>query len=204
MALRQLDLKCIVAYSSISHMNSAILGFMTLKSYGILGGILIMLSHGITSAGLFVLIGVLYDRYHTRLLPYYGGLSSIMPMFSVFCFIFTLGNFSFPITPNFVGEMVLLVGLSEVQAWTSLVILLISSFLNLASSMWLFSRLCFGTLNTNYIKVFTDLNRRETYILSLLIFIGLYLGLCPSYIISSMEGTIKSMCQVIQSKQYFF
>lgn len=114
-ALRQIDLKRIIAYSSIAHMNFALLGVASLTYYGIQGAIFLMLGHGLVAAALFLLVGVLYDRYHVRAVKYYGGLASVMPLFSFFFFFFSLANFSLPGTANFIGEVLILVGLMKIN-----------------------------------------------------------------------------------------
>jgi len=106
-AIVQVDIKKIVAYSSVSHMNFAVLSIFTLTPEGIMGGLILLLAHGFTSAALFYLVGIFYRRFHTRLLKYYSGLVLIMPFFAVFFFIFLLTNIGFPGTLNFVGELLI-------------------------------------------------------------------------------------------------
>jgi NADH:ubiquinone oxidoreductase subunit 4 (subunit M) len=109
--IRQIDMKRIIAYSSIAHMNLIVLGLFSLNQHGIDGAIYLMIGHGIVSSALFFCVGVLYDRYHTRLLKYYSGLVIMMPAFTIFFFLFTLANMSFPGTSNFIGEFVILTGI---------------------------------------------------------------------------------------------
>jgi NADH:ubiquinone oxidoreductase subunit 4 (subunit M) len=108
--IRQIDLKKIIAYSSVAHMNFALLGLFTNNVQGIEGCLFFMLGHGVVSSGLFLCIGILYDRYHTRNILYYGGLVQVMPIFSLFFLIFTLANIGFPGMVNFVGEFLVLIG----------------------------------------------------------------------------------------------
>lgn len=108
--LRQIDMKKIIAYSSIVHMNFALLGLFSLSLPGIIGSIILMISHGFVSSGLFLSVGVLYDRYHTRLLKYFGGFNFFMPLFSIIFLILTLGNISFPGTVSFIGELLIILG----------------------------------------------------------------------------------------------
>ena len=112
-AIRQIDLKKIIAYASVAHMNLVIIGLFTLNIYGIEGSILQMICHGIISSALFLGIGVLYDRYHTRLIKYYGGISFTMPLFSIIFLIFTLANIAVPGTASFVSELLILIGLFQ-------------------------------------------------------------------------------------------
>lgn len=108
--IRQIDLKRIIAYSSVAHMNLVMLGLFSENQQGIEGAIYLMVAHGVVSAALFFCIGVVYDRYHTRLLRYYGGLVTVMPLFVSGFFVFTLANMSFPGTSNFLGEFLLFLG----------------------------------------------------------------------------------------------
>ena len=106
--IRQIDIKRIIAYSSIAHMNMFVLGIFSLNIYGLLGGIYLLLGHGLISGALFFCIGILYDRYHTRILYYYGGLASVMPLFSIFFLFFSFSNIGFPGTFNFISELLIL------------------------------------------------------------------------------------------------
>jgi NADH:ubiquinone oxidoreductase subunit 4 (subunit M) len=108
--IRQFDLKRIIAYSSIAHMNMVVLGLFCNNIQGITGAIYLMVGHGIVSSALFFLVGVIYERYHTRNIRYYGGLTTVMPIFSFFFLIFSLGNIGFPGTSNFIGEFLILLG----------------------------------------------------------------------------------------------
>jgi NADH:ubiquinone oxidoreductase subunit 4 (subunit M) len=108
--IRQIDLKRVIAYSSVAHMNLVMLGLFSNSQQGVEGAIYLMVGHGVVSAALFFCVGVLYDRYHSRLIRYYGGLVTVMPLFCFFFFSFTLANMSFPGTSNFLGELLLFVG----------------------------------------------------------------------------------------------
>lgn len=108
--IRQIDLKRIIAYSSVAHMNLVMLGLFSNSQQGIEGAIYLMVGHGVVSAALFFCVGVLYDRYHSRLIRYYGGLSTVMPLLSTAFFLFSLANMSFPGTSNFLGELLLFLG----------------------------------------------------------------------------------------------
>lgn len=109
--LRQIDMKRVIAYSSIAHMNLVVLGLFSGAQQGLEGAIYMMLGHGVVSTALFFCVGVLYDRYHSRLLRYYGGLVTVMPLFVTAFLFFTLANMSFPGTPNFLGEFLIFLGL---------------------------------------------------------------------------------------------
>jgi len=115
--IRQIDLKRIIAYSSVAHMNLAILGLYSFTQQGIDGSVYLMLGHGVVSGALFICVGVLYDRHHTRLLRYYGGLVSVMPVFACLFFVFTLANMGFPGTVNFAGEFLIYTGVFDRNAF---------------------------------------------------------------------------------------
>lgn len=143
--LRQIDLKKIIAYSSIAHMNFAVLGIFSFNLQGIEGSLFLMLSHGIVSSALFICVGILYDRYHTRLVLYYGGLAYNMPMFSFFFFLFTLANLSLPGTSSFIGEFLILLGIFQTNTFVTCAASL-SIVLGAVYSIWLFNRIVFGAL----------------------------------------------------------
>jgi NADH:ubiquinone oxidoreductase subunit 4 (subunit M) len=111
--IRQIDLKKIIAYSSVAHMNFVTIGLFSLNLQGLAGSIFLMLSHGLVSSALFICIGFLYDRYKTRLLVYYGGLVHTMPFFTLFFFLLTLANVSFPGSSSFVGELLIILGILD-------------------------------------------------------------------------------------------
>ena len=158
-ALRQIDLKKLIAYSSIAHMGFVIAGLFSNNIYSFVGSFFIMISHGIVSGGLFFLVGVLYDRYGSKAILDYGGLATIMPNFSIAFFLFTLANLSFPGTSNFIGELLVLLGLSEVN----IIVTTFATFsivLTSAYSIWACNRLIFGVLNSRLVG-FSDLNKSE-------------------------------------------
>jgi len=188
--MRQIDLKRIIAYSSVAHMNLVALGIFSFNRVGIEGSIYLMIAHGVVSAALFFCVGVIYDRTHTRLLRYYGGLVTVMPVFASFFFFFNLANMGFPATPNFVGELLMLAGiyaaLSPVVAYTGGQGVVFSA----AYSTLLFARVMFGTLKTKFITSFIDANRRESVILLTLAFLALALGLRSDFVITYIEATV--------------
>jgi proton-translocating NADH-quinone oxidoreductase chain M len=180
--IRQIDLKKIIAYSSVAHMNFVTLGLLSLDLQGLEGSVFMMLGHGLVSPALFLCVGVLYDRYHTRLLPYFGGLVLGMPLFSIFFFIFTLANVSLPGTINFVGEFLILISLFSRSLFASL-LALIGVILGAVYAMWLFNRVVFGLVNFTFIFKFSDLNKREFLYLFFLLVGTLCLGFFPNIIL---------------------
>lgn len=180
-ALRQTDLKRIIAYSSIAHMNLITLGVFSFNYFGFEGALLQSLSHGFVSGALFFLVGILYRRYHTRSVYYYGGLVDVMPLYAVFFLLFTMANIALPGTSSFVGEFLLLLSLFKfnfvlgVLAATSVV-------LGGSYSLWLYNRLMFGNLKSISLSTFADINLREFFILSPLAILVLLVGIAPAWI----------------------
>lgn len=199
--IRQSDLKRIIAYSSVAHMNLIVLGLFSLSYQGIDGAIYLMIGHGIVSSALFFCVGVLYDRYHTRLLRHYSGLVQVMPLFAIVFFIFTLANMSFPGTSNFVGEFLIFVGIFHKNSFI-LVLSASGIVLSAVYSIWLFNRVTFGTLKTEIENVanFADLNRSEFYVLGLLTIAMLVLGIESGFITSLTSMYIKNTLVSIQLK----
>ncbi|XBH53684.1 hypothetical protein VPH35_050285 [Triticum aestivum] len=161
--LRQIDLKKIIAYSSVAHMNLVTIGMFSRAAAGIGGSILLMLSHGLVSSALFLCVGVLYDRHKTRLVRYYGGLVSTMPNFSTIFFFFTLANMSLPGTSSFIGEFLILVGAFQRNSLVATLAAL-GMILGAAYSLWLYNRVVSGNLKPDFLYKFSDLNGREVSI----------------------------------------
>lgn len=190
--LVQVDLKKIVAYSSVAHMNLVVLGLFSFKIQGLEGSIFLMLAHGIVSGALFFLVGAIYDRHHTRSILYYGGLAQMMPIFSFLFFFFTMANMSFPGTCNFVGELLILVGIFQANylitffAATGVV-------LSAAYSIWLFNRLCFCNLKVIYIEEYKDLTKKESWILYLLAILTIIFGIFPDMILDYLTFSVKCL-----------
>jgi NADH-quinone oxidoreductase subunit M len=181
-AINQIDIKKIIAYSSIAHMNFAIFGFFSQHLLGMTGSFFMLFGHAITSSALFFCIGILYDRFKTRLLFYYGSLATFMPLFSVFFFLFILSNFGFPGTINFVGEFLISVG--GVYLSPSFFFLTsIPLILSLVYSLNLFVKLFFGTVPF-FLRYFCDIIRLEFYILFFLCFFVFFGGLFPNFFFS--------------------
>ncbi len=197
--IRQIDLKKIIAYSSIVHMNFALLGLFTNDLEGIQGSLYIMLSHGIVSSALFFCIGILYDKYKTRLIFYYGGLINFMPIFSLLFLSFILSNLGFPGTSSFIGEILVLISIVSFNfkiamfAATSMV-------LSAIYSLWLYNRVIFGELklfsvlitlkkkkiilNSSWFSKFADVTKREFLILFLFFIFNILFGIYPSLILN--------------------
>ena len=190
--LRQIDLKKIIAYSSVAHMAFVTLGIYSFNFYGIEGSLIIMISHGFVSSALFLCVGFIYDQHHTRLIKYYTGLTQVMPVYSFFFMFFTIANLGFPGTSSFIGEFLTLVGLFQFN--TSIAFLAsLGMVLGASYSLWLCNRILFGSLNLNYIYMYKDINRREFAIILPLFFCTIWLGLYPEIFLEPMHLTISNL-----------
>jgi NADH-quinone oxidoreductase subunit M len=193
-AVRQLDLKKAIAYSSIAHMNFALAGFFSGTIIGSTGAFAMLMSHGIVSSALFLLIGFLYDRHHTRNLSYYGGLVQVMPIWVFFFFIFIVSNFSFPGSSNFIGEILIFIGVGEYESSSIILgVLASSTFVTVTYSLFLFNRISFGSLKVQYFSTFTDLTRREIYIM-IPLFIGNFIfGIVPNFFLGPIYSAVTAL-----------
>ena len=191
-AIRQTDLKKIIAYASIAHMSFIVLGIFSLTLQGLEGSIIQMISHGLISAGLFFSIGCLYDRYHTRFINYYGGLSHVMPLFSIFLFIYILSNMSIPGSSSFIGELLILTGVFE-ENTTTAVIATLGMFLGGVYSLLFFNRICYGNIQNMYLKIYYDLTYRE-FLIHLILILNIFLiGIYPSIFESCLYESISKI-----------
>lgn len=199
----QIDLKKIIAYSSVSHMGYVTLGLILDNPEGLVGALYMMLTHGFISGSLFYIVGILYERYGTRNIFYYGGLKNIMPIFTFFFFFLTLSNMNLPLTAGFVSEFLVLIGSASL---TSKFIVFLAAFgliTNGIYCIWLFNRLCFGNFvtpqKTNV--EFKDLDYREFIILFLFSFIIVLMGLFPNSLLYVLESEVYF---VLWSKNVYF
>ncbi len=188
--LRQTDMKRIIAYSSVAHMNLVVLGIFSMNLPAIEGSIFLMLSHGIVSGGLFLGIGSLYSNHKTRILKYYGGLVQIMPIFSTIFFILTLANMGLPGTSSFVGEFLILLGSFYQNMWVT-VIAGITVVLGACYSLWFFNRMIFGNLNLSYIQFFNDISRKDFALFVPLILFIIIAGVFPDHFFSSIHTSVQ-------------
>jgi len=189
--LRQSNLKSIIAYSSIGHMAIAILGVFSNTTLGIEGGLLLGFAHGLVSPALFVCVGIIYERWHTLIILYFRGLTTIMPLFALLFFIFCLANMGVPLTANFLGEFLSLTG--GFNRNPVLVGLAASSMVLVAGySIWLYNRVCFGSLSP-YLRATLDINRREFYLLLPFVVIVVFLGVYPKILLDSIHFSVSSL-----------
>lgn len=188
-AIRQTDLKRIIAYTSIAHMNLVVVSLFVLNLIAVEGAIFQMLSHGIVSSALFFCIGFYYDRYNTRIIENFGGSVQFLPLLSFFFFIFTLANLAFPCTCNFVGEFVMLVGIFNENSFIAFLSSL-GMVLSGAYSLWVYNRICFGNVKLIYVK---DVNRFEFIILFILAFFTILFGVFPIILTDYMTFSIVNL-----------
>lgn len=196
--LRQIDLKKVIAYSSVAHMNFVTIGMFTMNAQGLEGSMLLMLSHGFVSSALFLCIGVLYDRHHTRLIKYYSGVTQMMPLFSAIFLFFTMANISLPGTSSFVGELLILLG--AFQSNTSITVLAsLGIVLGAAYAIWLYNRVAFGPLKLVYIKEYFDTSQREFFVFVPFIILTLLMGIYPDVFLDPMHATISNLIEHVNS-----
>jgi proton-translocating NADH-quinone oxidoreductase chain M len=179
-ALRQNDLKRVIAYASISHMNLIVIGIFSLSVYAVEGAIFQMISHGLVASLLFLMVGILYDRSGTRLIANYSGLAVIMPTFASYFLIATIANAAFPFTCNFVGEVLLFIGIFLVNVNVGYLSAL-GIFLSATYSFWLYNRVFCGNLSDT-VTSFTDIDFLDAFIIRVFLFFIILLGACPQYI----------------------
>nr|AAA75278.1 NADH dehydrogenase subunit 4 [Lactuca sativa] len=192
--LRQIDLKKIIAYSSVAHMNLVTIGMFSLNIQGIGGSILLMLSHGLVSSALFLCVGVLYVRHKTRLVRYYGGLVSTMPNFSTIFFFFTLANMSLPGTSSFIGEFLILVGAFQRNSLVATLAAL-GMILGAAYSLWLYNRVVSGNLKPDFLHKFSDLNGTEVFIFIPFLVGVVWMGVYPKVFPDCMHTSVSNLVQ---------
>ena len=195
-AIRQTDFKRIIAYTSIAHMNLVMLGIFSFNTIGIEGAIFQSLSHGFVASALFLIIGVVYDRYRTRLVQYYGGLASTMPVYVFIFLFFTMANIGLPGTSSFIGEFLILAGSFKVN--TSITFLGATGMvIGGAYSLWLFNRISYGNLKTQYTTQFFDISFREFITFLPLILGTLLTGLYPNIFVSSIHMSVNNLVELL-------
>ena len=197
-ALAQEDVKKLIAYSSVAHMGFVTMGLFTLTTQGLEGGIFQMLSHGIVSAALFLCVGVVYDRMHTRQIDAYGGLVNRMPLYA-FCFmVFTMANVGLPGTSGFVGEFLTLVGAFRVNTWVAF-FATTGVILSAAYALWLYRRIIFGPLEKPELKGIKDLETREVVVMAPLVILTILFGFYPAPLLDVMAVSVQNLIKNYES-----
>jgi NADH-quinone oxidoreductase subunit M len=191
-AMVQEDMKKLIAYSSVAHMGFVTMGIFAANQQGLDGAIFQMISHGFVSGALFLCVGVIYDRMHTRDIDAYGGLVVRMPAYAAIFMLFTMANVGLPGTSGFVGEFLTLVGVFQVNTWIG-VLAATGVILSAGYALWLYRRVVFGDLIKESLKSITDMDRREKAIFAPLVVMTLLLGVYPSLITDVIGPTVESL-----------
>ena len=191
-ALMQEDMKKLIAYSSVAHMGFVTLGIFTMTEQGIEGSIFQMISHGLVSAALFLCVGVVYERHHTRLISKYGGLVSIMPRYAIVFMVFTLAAIGLPGTSGFVGEFLVLMGTFK-KNFLVATIASLGVILGAAYMLWLYKRIIFGEIVNEDLKSMLDLKRFEILILFSLVIPIIFFGFYPEPLMNSIEASVENV-----------
>jgi len=191
-AMMQEDMKKLIAYSSVAHMGFVTMGIFALNRQGIDGAIFQMLSHGFISGALFLIVGVIYDRMHTREIAAYGGLVVRMPVFALVFMLFTMGNVGLPGTSGFVGEFLTLAGVYQVNTWVAF-FAATGVILSAAYALWLYRRVVFGDLIKESLRTIKDMSRRERLLFAPLVAFTLLLGLYPAVVLDVIGPSVAAL-----------
>jgi NADH-quinone oxidoreductase subunit M len=197
-ALMQEDIKKLIAYSSVAHMGFVTMGLFTLTPQGIQGAMFQMVSHGLVSGALFLCVGVIYDRMHTREIAAYGGLVNRMPLYAVVFMIFTMANVGLPGTAGFVGEFLTLMGAFKANPWVSF-LATTGVILSAGYALWLYRRVVFGELVKPELKDITDLNAREIAIFVPLVLLTIWYGIAPGTILDAFAAPTEALIKNYQA-----
>jgi NADH-quinone oxidoreductase subunit M len=197
-AMVQKDWKKLVAYSSVSHLGLCMLGIFTLNTQGITGGVLQLVNHGISTGALFLLVGVVYERRHTRLLADYGGLAGVMPVFAAFFLIMTLSSIGLPALNGFTGEFPIFLGASLLPSKVWMVLALTTVVLGACYMLWLYQRTVFGPLDRPENQGLKDLSPREVATLLPLVVLAFWIGLAPAPIFRVLEEPVARIVRQVE------
>ena len=193
-AIVQDDMKKLVAYSSVAHMGFVTLGFFIFNTAGVEGAIVQMISHGFVSGAMFMCIGVLYDRMHSRRIADYGGVVNVMPRFATFFILFSMANSGLPATSGFVGEFMVIMGAVEHNFWIGL-LAATALILGASYSLWMVKRVVLGDVANDHVRELTDINRREFVILGVMAIAVLYMGIYPKPFTDVMHVSVEALLQ---------
>ena len=191
-AMVQQDMKKLVAYSSVAHMGFVTLGFFIFNDLGVAGGIVQMIAHGFVSAAMFLCIGVLYDRVHSRQIASYGGVVNTMPKFAAFALLFAMANCGLPATAGFVGEWMVILGAVKANFWIGGAAASALIF-GAAYTLWMYKRVYLGPVANDHVKELTDINSREFLMLGVLAIAVLYMGLYPKPFTDVMNASVADL-----------
>ncbi len=198
-ALMQEDMKKLIAYSSVAHMGYVTLGIFTITQQGLQGSLIQMISHGLVSAGLFLCVGAVYDRMHSRLIVTYGGIVSIMPKYAVLFMIFTLAAVGLPGTSGFVGEFLILIGAFQ-KSFLIAIIASLGVILGAAYMLWLYRRVIFGEIKNKELLKMLDLNKSEIFILTALAIPTIFFGFYPEPLLNTIDISIANLIETYNNQ----
>jgi len=199
-ALVQTDMKKLIAYSSISHMGFVTMGLFLFNALGFEGAVLQMISHGFVSGALFLCVGVLYDRLHSRQIADYGGVVNTMPVFAAFFMLFAMANSGLPGTSGFVGEFLVILGAMKVSFWYA-ALAATTLMLGAAYTLWMYRRVVFGAVANSGVASLKDINAREIFVLTVLAVAVLAMGLWPHPMSEVLHNSVNDLlAHVAQSK----
>ena len=191
-ALIQADMKKLIAYSSVSHMGFVTLGFFLFNAYGIEGAMVQMISHGFISGAMFLCVGVMYDRLHSRQISDYGGVANKMPIFAAFFMLFAMANAGLPGTSGFVGEFMVIMASIKVNFWYAFFAATTLIF-GAAYTLWMYKRVVFGAVTNSKVEELADVSRREIFILTILAVAVLWMGIYPLPLTEVMHATVNDL-----------
>ncbi|MEE8533370.1 MAG: NADH-quinone oxidoreductase subunit M [Alphaproteobacteria bacterium] len=191
-ALAQEDMKKLIAYSSVAHMGFVTIGIFTANTQGIEGALLVMLSHGVVSAALFLCVGIIYDRAHSRMIGHYGGLVHRMPVYAFLFMVFMLASVGLPGTSGFVGEFLTLVGAYQANTWVAL-LATIGVILGPAYMLWLYRRVIFGELTKEHLKDILDVDGREIAVFAPMVVVVMLMGIYPELFLSVIRASVENL-----------
>ena len=197
-AIVQDDMKKLVAYSSVAHMGFVTLGFFIFNTAGVEGAIVQMVSHGFVSAAMFLCIGVLYDRMHSRQISDYGGVINTMPRFVTFFVFFSMANAGLPATSGFVGEFMVIMGAVQFNFWIGL-LAATALILGASYSLWMVKRVAFGDVANDHVRDLKDLSNREFFILGIMALAVLYMGIHPKPFTDVMHTSVEALLQHVSN-----
>jgi len=199
-ALVQQDMKKLVAYSSVAHMGFVTLGFFIFSPLGVAGGLVQMIAHGFVSAAMFLCIGVLYDRVHSRQIASYGGVVNTMPNFAAFALLFAMANCGLPATAGFVGEWMVILGTVKANFWLGLAAA--SALIwGAAYTLWMYKRVYLGPVANDHVRQLSDINAREFLMLGLLAIATLYMGIHPKPFTDVMDASVANLLQHVAASK---
>jgi NADH-quinone oxidoreductase subunit M len=188
-ALVQQDMKKLIAYSSVAHMGFVTIGIFVVNPQGVQGAIFQMLSHGVVSAALFLCVGVVYDRLHSREIADYGGLADNMPKYALVFMVFTMASVGLPGLSGFVGEVLVLVGAFKANTWVA-TLAATGMILGAAYALWLYRKVVFGTITRDAVRAMTDMNMREVAVFAPLVLVTIWMGIYPASFLDIMDASV--------------